>query len=96
MEAKYLNPFGIGQDKNELYNLSSGIPLKKDVEDLLNIWNNGKVLADEFSEKRIVFKDIPFHHLVKRNKIPSENKITLKKDKVRKIDGDRNIIEKLL
>ena len=96
MEAKYLNPFGIGQDKNELYNLSSGIPLKKDVEDLLNIWNNGKVLADEFSEKQIVFKDIPFHHLVKRNKIPSENKITLKKDKVRKIDGDRNIIEKLL
>ena len=97
LEAEYLNPFGIGLDKSELYNLSSGIPLKKDVEDLLNISNNGKVLADEFSEKRIVSKDIPFHHPVKRNKVPSENKITLKKDnKVRKIDGDRNIIKKLL
>ena len=83
LEAEYLNPFDVGLDKNELYNLSSGIPLRKEVEDLLNIWDNGKVRADEFSEKQIFYKDTPFHQPIERNKVPSfkssENKITLKK-----------------
>ena len=101
LEAEYLNPFDVGLGKNELYNLSSGIPLRKDVEDLLNIWDNGKVQANEFSEKRIFSKDTQFHQPVKRNKVPSfkssENKITLKKDnKVRELDTNRNIIGKLL
>ena len=101
LEAEYLNPFDVELDKNELYNLSSGVLLRKDVEDLLNIWDNGKVQADEFSEKRIFSKDTPFHRPIKRKKVPSfkssKNKITLKKDnKVRELDANKNIIGKLL
>ena len=36
---------------NELYNLSFGIRLKKEVQDLLNIWDSAKVQADKFLEK---------------------------------------------
>ena len=60
--------------------------MKKEIEDLLNIWDNGKVQADEFSETRIFssFKS-------------SENKITVQKDnKIKEIDENRNIIGKLL
>ena len=39
LEDEYLNPFDIALDKNEMYNLSSSIPMKKEVEDLLNIWD---------------------------------------------------------
>ena len=75
--------------------------MKKEVEDLLNIWDNGKVQADEFSEKRIYSKDISFHQSFKSNEVPSfkssENEITLQKDnKIKVIDANRNIIGKSL
>ena len=60
LEVEYLNKFEVGLDKNELFNLSPGIPLKKEVEDLLNIWDNGKVQADEFSEKQTFLKIYDF------------------------------------
>ena len=68
LQAEYSNPIDKGLDINELYNHNSGISLKKNVEDLLNIWDNGKVQADEFSEKRIFSKDIPFHQPMKKIK----------------------------
>ena len=90
LEAEYLNPFDVGLDKNELYNLSSGVLLRKDVEDLLNIWDNGKVQVDEFSEKRIFSTDKTFHQPIERNEVPSfkssQNKITLKKKKTKQED----------
>ena len=75
--------------------------MKKEIEDLLNIWDNGKFQAAELSEKRIFSNDISFHQPVKSNKVPlfksSENKITLQKDnKIKEIDANKNIIGKLL
>ena len=64
LEALYLNPSNAGLDKNELYNLNSGIPLRKVVEDLLNIWDNQKVQEEEFAEKRIFSQNILFHQPV--------------------------------
>ena len=34
-----------------MYNISSGMPLKEQVDILLDIWDNGKFLADDFSDK---------------------------------------------
>ena len=53
-----------------MYNISSGMPLKEQVDILLDICDNGKILADEFSEKRNFSKDIPSNEPLKRNKIP--------------------------
>ena len=64
LEALYLNPSNAELDKNELYNLNSGIPLRKVVEDLLNIWDNQKVQEEEFAEKRIFSQNILFHQPV--------------------------------
>ena len=101
LEAEYLNPFDVGLDKNESILSQFRYTTEEKVEDLLNIWDNRKAQADEFSKKQIFSKDVPFHQPVKRNKVPSfkssKNKITLKKDnKVREIDANRNIIGILL
>ena len=64
LEALYLNPSNAGLDKNELYNLNSGIPLRKVVEDLVNIWGNQKVQEEQFAEKRIFSQNILFHQPV--------------------------------
>ena len=42
LENDYLNPFSIDLECNEVYNLSSGKMYMGNVENLLNIWNQGK------------------------------------------------------
>ena len=46
LENEYLNPFSVSIDPELLVNLSSGC--NKDVDELLNIWTNGKALSDEY------------------------------------------------
>ena len=70
LENEYLNPFSATLDPNELYNLSSGMKKEDGVEPLLNVWENGKVLADEFFSKRISSSEIKFHEPLQRVEVP--------------------------
>ena len=56
--------------KWKLYYLSFGIQLKEQVHNLFGIWDIGKVLIDQFLDKKIFSKDLPFHQQIKQNKIP--------------------------
>ena len=99
LENEYLNPFSVSIDENELYNLSSGLKKENGVEELLEIQSNGKNLADEFLEKRILTSDINFHEPLRKVKVPSfqEPTITLKKNnKDKVVSANRNIISKFL
>ena len=67
LQNEYLNPFVIPDlDPNELFNLSSGVPLQSGAEELLNIWNQGKELAEEFWSDRLLSTKIPFQDPVNK------------------------------
>ena len=51
LEDEYLNPYSVSLDQNELYNLSSGMPKEHGVEALIDMQNNGKIIAGKFLEK---------------------------------------------
>ena len=99
LENEYLNPFSISIDPELLVNLSSGCSKEEDVDELLNIWTNGKALSDEFSAQRILSKKKPFHDPIPRNKIPTFQTPLMKISSSKKtnvIEANRNIIAKLL
>ena len=62
LESEYLNPFSVNLDNDKLYNLSSGIPKVDRVEELLQIWQNGKSRAEEFLQQRIMTTEKPLHN----------------------------------
>ena len=69
------------------------------MEELLEIQSNGKILADEFLEKRILTSDINFHEPLRKVKVASfqQPTITLKKNnKDKVVSANRNDISKLL
>ena len=43
--------------------------LEEQVHGLHGVWDNGKALVDNFSEKRIFFRGIAFHQPIKQKKI---------------------------
>ena len=99
LENEYLNPFSILLDPDLLFNLSSGCSKEENTDDLLNIWNKGKSIAEKFSAQRIFSDEKPMHDPISRNKIPTfqSPKIKVSSCKGTKvIDANRNIIEKLL
>ena len=99
LENEYLNPFSVSLDQIELYKLSSGMPKEDGVEALLDMQNNGKMIAEKFLEKRILTSEKKFHDPLPRIKVPSfqETTITIKKDKkVKLVYANRDIISKLL
>ena len=99
LENEYLNPFGILLDPDLLFNLSYGCSKEENTDDLLNIWNEGKSIAEKFAAQRIFSDEKPFHDPISRNKIPTfqSPKIKVSSCKGTKvIDANRNIIGKLL
>ena len=99
LENEYLNPFSVFIDSETLVNLSSGSIKENDVDNLLNIWTNGKKLSEEFSAKRILSQKILFHDPIPKNRIPTFQSPKLKVSSEKKskvIDANRNIIGKLL
>ena len=68
LENYYLNPFSVNMDRMELFNLSSGLPFQGDVESMLNIWNEGKELYEQFLRERIYSNKKEFHGSLSRNK----------------------------
>ena len=99
LENEYLNPFSVSLYQNELYNLSSGMSKEDGVEALIDMQNNGKIIAEKFLEKRILTSEKKFHDPLPRVKVPSfqETTITIKRDKkVKLVYANRDIISKLL
>ena len=81
-------------DQNELYNRSSGMPKEHGVEALIDMQNNGKIIAGKFLEKRILTSEIKFHEPLPRVEVPSFAIKKEKKDKL--VYANRDIISKLL
>ena len=70
LKEEYVNPFGAELDKQELYNLSSGVPLPGDISDqILAIRDAGKTAFTAFVEERLVDKSVPFHDSISRRKL---------------------------
>jgi len=99
MENEYLNPFSPLLEEDKLYNLSSGCCKEEGVDELLNIYEAGKVMANEFLTNRILSSREKFHEPIRKKKIPTfftpKIKVsTAKSESV--IEANRNIIGKLL
>jgi hypothetical protein len=53
MENDFLNPFSVNLDRDEVYNIGSGLEFQWNTDELLDVWNKGKVLCATFQEERI-------------------------------------------
>ena len=70
LNEEYINPFGADLDKQFLYNLSSGVPVDKNLsENILKIKENGKELLETFADKVLVKNEVKFHDPIKRQNI---------------------------
>jgi hypothetical protein len=94
-----INPFDIVIDRNELFNLSSGVPLY--CTDVLNCWDIGQSKFEKFTQESISGNLKPFHNPIQKTKITTFKDMT-KSTKVANsgksavIDANRNILGKLL
>ena len=71
---KYLNPFDGSVDPNYLFKLSSGEPVPNDLaSNILNIHNEGLMVADDFINKRINSNKLSFHRAISRNETLRRN-----------------------
>ena len=98
---EYLNPFDESVDPNYLFNLSSGEPVPNDLAtNILNIHNEGLMLADDFINKRINSNEVSFHHAISRNKTftfsKTKQKVVIKKKNVKIVEVNRNFLATLL
>lgn len=71
MENEYLNPFSPLLKEDKLYNLSSGCCKNEDVDELLDIYEAGKVMADEILANRILSNRDKFHEPLRKKKVPA-------------------------
>ena len=70
LEEKFLNPFGVDveQDKESVYNLSSGQQYQGSADDLVGIRTMGQALYNDFKKDRLFSTTIKFHDTIKRQK----------------------------
>ena len=102
LENDYINPFSVTLEATKLFNLSSGVAVEDDLADqILNIIDIGKSLAETFRNERLIQHNISFHEPIKRTSIAIFKHI-LKSAVVRKdnqsmtLQVNRNIIGALL
>ena len=98
LSEEYINRFHPTLDQSKLFNLSSGVPLEN--TEVLGCWELGDKKHKDFTEKRIIRKEVLFHDPIKKTKLTlfsnaSSTKIK-KNGKVTSIEVNRNIIGKLL
>ena len=96
---EYINPFGVGIDKERLINLSSGVPLNDEATELLSSSpDTGKEKRKEFVEKQLHQREILAYDAIKRCKFQNctsmAKKLTVKNKK--SIDVNHDILAKLL
>ena len=68
--GKVFNPFGVDveQDKESVYNLSSGQQYQGSADDLVGIRTMGQALYNDFKKDRLFSTTIKFHDTIKRQK----------------------------
>ena len=102
MTSEYINPFGPSLSSDQLYNLSSGTPVKKDLADgILDVVSVGKGAHERFVKDRLESTETKFHDPIKRNKLSlfsdSGKKIEIKaKGKVKVLEANRDVLGTLL
>ena len=85
-----------------MYNLSSGVPVNKDLADnILKIKQTGKELLETFVDKVLLKKEVKFHDSIKRqNLFLFESSLNTKKitrnNITKTIEVNRNILGKLI
>ena len=99
LTEEYINPFDLVIEKNELFNLSSGVPLL--CSDVLNCWDIGQSKFEQFTQESISGNLKPFHDPIKKTKITMFKDMTkstkmANNGKSAVIDANRNILGKLL
>ena len=99
----FINPFGLEVNRDELVNISSGVPLSTNLaNDLLSIRNKGIKQYEQFKKERLVDSPVTkFHQPIPRNNIKGfkQNNIrhSISKDKVIKsIEVNCDILSKML
>ena len=99
---EYLNPFDESKDPNYLSNLSSGEPVSNDLaNNILNIHNEGLMLAEDFIIERINSNEVSFHRTISRKKTitfsKTKQKVVIKnKNNVKLVEVNRNFLATLL
>ena len=99
LTEEYINPFDVVLESNELFNLSSDVPLQ--CTDVLSCWEIGQTKFKNFTDESISSKLKPFHDPIKKTKI-TVFKDMMKLTKVSNngkpavIEANRNILGKLL
>ena len=99
LQEEYINPFSLLVDKEQLYNLSSGVPVSADLADeILNTRSIGMDISEKFTTERLLESGTKkFHDPLPRNKIRAFKNISktlvLKKcHKERAIEVNRDIL----
>ena len=102
LEKKFFNPFGVDveQDKESVYNLSSGQQYQGSADDLVGIRTMGQALYNDFKKDRLFSTTIKFHDTIKRQKptlFSDVSKAKSKKDaNYEVVKANRNVLGKLL
>ena len=85
LENDHINPFSVTLEATKLFSLSSSVAFEDDLADqILNIIDIGKSLAETFRNERLIQHNISFHEPIKKNLIATF-KDTLKFVVVKKI-----------
>ena len=99
----FTNPFCSDVNPNELYCLSSGVPAKPHVADvLLKAPDIGRNAMEHFIKTRLVDKTMGFHEPIKRNKLKTfaasqvTKKVTSSQNKISQIRAERNVFGQLV
>ena len=102
LSEDYIKPFDSKLSKDELYNLSSGVPIERDfAKQILKVKETGEMLYQSFVDQRIKSKNIKIHDPIKREKLylfkNTGKKVIIKqKEKGQNIEINRQILGKLL
>lgn len=92
-----MNPFDQRLEKDQVYNLSSGTPVNKDIADgIFQVLPSGKLAHETFFNERLESAEAKFHDPIKRNKLTlfldSGKKAQLKAHgKVKTIEANRDV-----
>ena len=95
IENEFINPFGIMDDceKNKLVNLSSGLHVKENDEEMLNVFIIGEQLANEFKKERLLSKEKLFNDTIHKNKAMKMFSQLLGKKSIKSKDGKTKVVE---
>ena len=99
MTDEFLNPFDESLDSGELYNLSSGIPVAKEmVDQILGVKEVGQICYQNFLQTRLRKNDNKIRDPIKRQKLvlfknTGKKVLVHQQQKQKVIEMNRNILE---